>query len=75
MKLDLHKNLTALVTVDGKTITNFTSSMVYGKHEGDNDLYIYIKDSNTGQNIKIHIKEYAKEVEEIEEESEEIGDI
>ena len=45
MKLDLHKNLTALVTVDGKTITNFTSSMVYGKHEGDNDLYIYIKDS------------------------------
>ena len=75
MKLDLHKNLTALVTVDGKTITNFTSSMVYGKPEGDNDLYIYIKDSNTSQNIKIHIKEYAKEVEEIEEESEEIEDI
>ena len=75
MKLDLHKNLTALVTVDGKTITTFTSSMVYGKHEGDNDLYIYIKDSNTNKNIKIHIKEYAKEVEEVEEESEEIEDI
>jgi hypothetical protein len=75
MKLDLHKNLTALVTVDGKTITTFSTSMVYGKPEGDNDLYIYIKDSNTNKDIKIHIKEYAKEVEEISEESEEIEDI
>ena len=67
MKLDLHKNLTALVTVDGKTITNFTSSMVYGKHEGDNDLYIYIKDSNTSQNIKIHIKNMQKKLKELKE--------
>lgn len=63
MKLDLHKHLTASVTLDNTTMISHDNSMVYGKSEDDNDLYIYIKNPKNGRSIKIHIKEYAKVVE------------
>ena len=66
MKLTLHKNITASVTLDNTKMFDHGSAAVYGNIEKDGDLYLFIKDSNSGRSMKIHIKEYAKEVEQIE---------
>jgi len=61
MKLDLHKNLTASVTLDETKLIDHGTSMVYGKTE-DDDVFIFIKDPRNGRSMKIHIREYLEEV-------------
>ena len=61
MKLDLHKNLSASVTLDSSKMIDHEHSMVYGKTE-DDDIFLYIKDPRSGRTMKIHIRQYAEEV-------------
>jgi len=61
MKLDLHKNLTASVTLNESKIADHSTSMVYGKTE-DDDVYLFIKDPSTNRTIKVHIRQYVEEV-------------
>lgn len=61
MKLDLHKNLTASITLDNAKMMDHETSMVYGKIE-DDDVYLFIKDPRNGRTMKIHIRRYAEEV-------------
>ncbi len=61
MKLDLHKNITASVTLDDNKMIDHETSMVYGKTE-DDDIYLFIKDPSTSRTIKVHLRQYAEEV-------------
>ena len=61
MKLDLHKNLSASITLDKSTMMSHDNTMVYGKAEGD-DIYLFVKDPRNGRTMKIHIRKYAEEV-------------
>tara|TARA_S200002703_G_scaffold148590_1_gene145442 strand:+ start:980 stop:1183 length:204 start_codon:yes stop_codon:yes gene_type:complete len=63
MKLDLHKNITASVTLDNNKMMDHETSMVYGKIE-DDDIFLFVKDPINGRTMKIHIRKYAEEVRE-----------
>ena len=66
MKLDLHKNISASVTLDNTKMFDHGTSSVYGKVEDDGDIFLFVKDSRNGRTMKIHIRKYAEEVEQIE---------
>ncbi len=61
MKLDLHKNITASVTLGESKLADHSTSMVYGKTE-DDDVYLFIKDPSTNRTIKVHLRQYVEEV-------------
>ncbi len=61
MKLDIHKNLTASVTLDEAKLADHSTSIVYGKTE-DDDVYLFIKDPATNRTIKVHIRQYVEDV-------------
>ena len=61
MKLDLHKNITASVTLDNTKLIEHETSMVYAKTE-ENDIFLYVKDPRSGRTIKIVLRQYAEEV-------------
>ena len=61
MKLDLHKNITASVTLDDRKLLDHENSMVYGKIEND-DIFLFVKDPVSGRTIKIVLRQYAEEV-------------
>lgn len=61
MKLDLHKNITASITLDDNKMMDHETSMVYGKIE-DDDIFLYVKDPRNGRTMKIHLRQYVEEV-------------
>ena len=61
MKLDLHKNITASITLDDRKLIEHDNSMVYGKIE-DDDVFLYVKDPRTNRTLKIVLRKYAEEV-------------
>ena len=63
MKLDLHKNITASITLDNSKLIEHDTSMVYGKTD-ENDIFLYIKDPRNGRTVKIVLRQYVEEVRE-----------
>lgn len=63
MKLDLHKNITASITLDNSKLIEHDHSMVYAKTD-DDDVFLFIKDPRNGRTVKIVIRQYAEEVRE-----------
>ena len=63
MKLDLHKNITASITLDNSKLIEHDHSMVYAKTE-DDDVFLFVKDPRNGRTVKIVIRQYAEEVRE-----------
>tara|TARA_B100000900_G_C20340229_1_gene617883 strand:- start:245 stop:448 length:204 start_codon:yes stop_codon:yes gene_type:complete len=61
MKLDLHKNITASITLDNNKLMDHDNSMVYGKVEED-DVFLFVKDPRNGRTLKIVLRQYAEEV-------------
>ena len=61
MKLDLHKNITASITLDKTKLVDHETSMVYAKIE-DDDVFLFVKDPRNGRTVKIVLRQYAEEV-------------
>jgi len=61
MKLDLHKNITASITLDNSKLIDHETSMVYGKIE-DDDIVLFVKDPRNGRTIKIVLRQHVEEV-------------
>ena len=66
MKLDLHKNISASVTLDNTKMFSHDTSSVYGKIDDSGDIFLFVKDSHNNRTMKIHIRQYAEEIEQIE---------
>ena len=62
MELSIKKNIKVAVYVNNQRLIDLDNSSVYSKVDGD-DVYLLIKDTPSGQSVKLVIKEYAEEVE------------
>jgi hypothetical protein len=61
MELNQHKNLTASVHIDNTKIIDSENSLVYAKvSENGDEIFLYIKNAQSGRSIKIHLKEFAE---------------
>ena len=61
MELTIKKNIKAAVYVNNQRLIDLENSSVYSKVEND-EVYIFIKHEQTGQSVKLVIRQYADEV-------------
>jgi len=61
MELKQFKNITATAHVDTTKIMDPDTSQVYAKvSENGDEIFMYIKNSQNGRSIKIHLKEFVE---------------
>ncbi len=61
MELKQFKNITATAHIDTTKIMDPDTSQVYAKvSENGDEIFMYIKNSQNGRSIKIHLKEFVE---------------
>jgi len=61
MELKQFKNITATAHIDTTKIIDPDTSQVYAKvSENGDEIFMYIKNSQNGRSIKIHLKEFVE---------------